>query len=273
MKKMKKKNRFWDFKRARKFVITHNIKNMKQYAKFSKNYDFIPSRPQDIYQKKGWVSWGVFLKTGNKTGGVTKYIVNHNFFKQWSREMAYILGFWFADGCINKNNNTFVLDQHKKDIFLLENIKIIMRCNKPIQTHASMARLTISSPIIVKDIIKLGGKTRKSLNVCFPKIPKKYLSDFIRGYFDGDGSIWYAKHHKSYWSNFTCGSRKFIYDLHKILKSNIFDLSGSIHRDKRGTYTLCLAKNNTFKLKNFMYHNNPRLKMFRKYFIFKTYCV
>jgi len=29
-----------------------------------------------------------------------KYKVNDDFFKIWSHNMAYILGFWFSDGCI-----------------------------------------------------------------------------------------------------------------------------------------------------------------------------
>lgn len=50
-------------------------------------------------------------------------------------------------------------------------------------------RLSICSKCMVDDIIKLGIGPRKSLTLKFPKIPKKYIHHFIRGYFDGDGYI------------------------------------------------------------------------------------
>ena len=33
------------------------------------------------------------------------------------------------------------------------------------------------------------GIEGKRSNLTFPEVPKEYLSDFIRGYFDGGGSI------------------------------------------------------------------------------------
>ena len=39
-------------------------------------------------------------KIGNQNG--RKYHINQDYFKIWSRNMAYIFGFWCADGCIYK---------------------------------------------------------------------------------------------------------------------------------------------------------------------------
>jgi hypothetical protein len=54
--------------------------------------------------------------------------------------------------------------------------------------------ITISSPQIIKDLqnnYKI--YTKKSLTCTISnKIPKKYLKDYIRGYFDGDGCITYT---------------------------------------------------------------------------------
>ena len=44
-----------------------------------------------------------------------------------------------------------------------------------------------------QESINLGGKEKKSLDCHFPKVPNEYLRDFIRGYFDGDGSVWNVK--------------------------------------------------------------------------------
>jgi hypothetical protein len=65
----------------------------------------------------------------------------------------------------------------------------------------------------------LGGTENKSLTLEFPEVPKEYLPDFIRGYFDGDGSIMRLKNNRVN-SAFTCGSKKFLIKLHQALKEN-----------------------------------------------------
>ena len=51
--------------------------------------------------------------------GKRKYAVNDDYFKEWSHDMAYILEFWWADGCIYKNE--FSIAQ-KKQISIGKNI-------------------------------------------------------------------------------------------------------------------------------------------------------
>ena len=45
--------------------------------------------------------------------------MKENYFKTWSNNMAYLLGFWFADGCIY-NNKMFDITVHKKDKYILK---------------------------------------------------------------------------------------------------------------------------------------------------------
>ena len=45
-----------------------------------------------------------------------KYDINENYFKTWSNNMAYILGFIAADGVIQKENQCVSISQ-KKVIF------------------------------------------------------------------------------------------------------------------------------------------------------------
>lgn len=49
-----------------------------------------------------------------------------------------------------------------------------------------------------EDLSRLGAITNKSLNLKFPDkiIPEKFMRDFIRGYFDGDGCVWNGKRKK-----------------------------------------------------------------------------
>jgi intein-encoded DNA endonuclease-like protein len=131
----------------------------------------------------------------------------------------------------------------------------------------------IRSRKIYNDIIKLGGQPRKSLNSVFPRIPKKYLSDFIRGFFDGDGSIYLIKRRACYGATFSCSSKKFITTLKTIIENNVKNIQCSLSyyiRNDNKHYSLRFNKRGTFLLGRFMYKNlKNKLKMDRKFKLFQ----
>lgn len=125
---------------------------------------------------------------------ITKIPVNHYFFRKWNDKMAYVLGFWFADGCIlssNRKGHTYYqFDITSKDREHLLAIRDLMESkHSPYDKKDGSYRLLIGSKTIWQDIQCLGGKPKKSLINEFPDVPKVFVRDFIRGYFDGDGSI------------------------------------------------------------------------------------
>ena len=72
-----------------------------------------------------------------------------------------------------------------------------MNYNKPYNTtkkykdnHKKLELLTICNTKIYDDLIKLGCLQNKTFNCHLPSIDKVFMPDFIRGFFDGDGSIW-----------------------------------------------------------------------------------
>lgn len=208
-----------------------------------------------------------------------KYHVNHDFFKKWSRDMAYVLGFWYADGCII--GNKFFITQHKKEKPLIKKILKAMGANYPLNSNHNTYFFAISSRTIVESIKKIGGTERKSLTIKFPHVPKKYLPDFIRGLWDGDGCV----DKKFYKASIVSGSKRFIKELHRVLKTNIPGIKGKIKIViiKKGTiffnkavmkkdgiyYYLCFETNETKKLRDFMYQKNCNIMMKRKYKLFK----
>ncbi|MCL5010656.1 MAG: LAGLIDADG family homing endonuclease, partial [Patescibacteria group bacterium] len=78
-------------------------------------------------------------------------------------------------------------------------------------------------------LLGIGGKRKKGKKMLFPEIPEKFLPDFIRGYFDGDGSVFYttylhSKIHRmrtELRSNFTSGSPEFLERLKSILAEQL----------------------------------------------------
>jgi len=137
--------------------------------------------------------------------------------------------------------------------------------------YGNLCTFVISSGTIYDDIIKLGGKENKSLDIKFPKVPQKYLPDFVRGLWDGDGSIYRVKQRKTYQSEYTSGSNDFVSGLYCALKKSIPKLKGRVYSKSRDNdYALIFSKNDTVRLKFFMYPESleGKLMLKRKYDLF-----
>lgn len=113
------------------------------------------------------------------------------FSKVIKEEQAYWLGFIFADGYVSKNTE-FELSLGLKDLNHLEKFKKFLNYEGKIKIDNKIGRcrLQFGDPQIVNDLKSIGCVNRKSLILRFPeKLSKGLYSHFIRGYFDGDGSI------------------------------------------------------------------------------------
>ncbi len=106
-----------------------------------------------------------------------------------TEESAYWLGFLFADGCVTDKDVILFLGEIDSDH--LEKFNSFLQSQYPVRlkTKSRTARVDIRSEQLVKNLSALGCIPRKSLTLSFPEIDPIYYSHFIRGYFDGDGSI------------------------------------------------------------------------------------
>lgn len=200
---------------------------------------------------------------------VRRVAVDTDFFKNWSRNMAYVLGFFAADGYMWKSDRGaafFGFQITDRDLLcktrtaLNSQHKVATRAARK-NTHQDSYRLQIDSKEMYQDLLNLGMTPTKSRTLAFPYIPKKYVSDFIRGYFDGDGNVYCGKHYakdrgKNRWvfqSRFTSGSRQFLAALHESLQK-VGIQRGFIYSKKRG-YELVLSHRDSVALYRLMYNN------------------
>lgn len=190
-----------------------------------------------------------------------KWNINQDYFKTWTPNMAYLFGFWYADGCIY-GDKIFDITVHKKDKYIIKKFAEELQYEGPIYDYVDRqaCRINFSCVVIYRDLIELGGTENKSMTLDFPKVPEEFLSDFIRGYFDGDGCVMLLKNNR-FNTAFTCGSKKFLDKLLELLKEHAGIEGGSYDPI---SYSLRFGKKDSIKLGSFMYKNNPKLFLKRK---------
>lgn len=198
--------------------------------------------------------------------------INEDYFKKWSPNMAYILGFILTDGCIIEGtykgySDALKFGVRKSDIDILEKIKREFHSEHTISFVENAAHLTITSQKMVDDLKGLGILYRKSLREGVPKIPQKYVRDFIRGVVDGNGSISIDK--AEYPNLSFCGGKKivtFVRD-YFLSKFNIYSKVDKRKRPKMGKQYLFYIGyrcNSAKTLINYLY-NDANLYLDRKF--------
>jgi hypothetical protein len=121
-----------------------------------------------------------------------KYHYNLETFYREDALSYYLLGAYITDGnvaiCPNKST---AVTLGSCDYDWLESIKNKV-CNElqvKKRRNSNYWELKIYSYELANFLISKGCVQNKSLTVDFPKVPKQYLPDFIRGCIDGDGSV------------------------------------------------------------------------------------
>ena len=177
----------------------------------------------------------------------------------------------YADGCVlpqdprGYGEQEFKIQIAKEDLELLEKFKEDIKSTYPIREDTSKNRKnenwqvqviqSLRSQKTVNDLKKLGCVENKSLILTFPaeeQVPKEYVYDFIRGYFDGDGSI--SEYDGAYHINIV-GTENFIKTL-----ATYFE-GGSVYQDSRkeNSWYFNLGGNfQVIKAYHLMYDNKTR---------------
>ena len=117
-----------------------------------------------------------------------------DFFRIWSPEMAYVLGYWWADGYmrIHPTTKAHLIEIASVDQEHLELMAQAIGGNYHTRkvTAASECRdVTFCSVAMYNDLLALGGMPNKSNVIGFPSIPPELVPHFVRGFVDGDGTL------------------------------------------------------------------------------------
>lgn len=186
-----------------------------------------------------------------------KYDINEKYFDEWSNGCAWILGWAGTDGNIDQDKKrlTFTL----KDIEPLLLFNQLLDCNsEPIKYKLWTS--TYFSKYMCSKLIELGIVPNKTFILRMPEVPQEYLSHYIRGVVEGDGSI--AKDYLRI--DINSASIGYIEDLQKTIPFKACLITQTKNR-KNALYRLSYSGLEAMKMGLWMYKDSDNMRLDRKY--------
>lgn len=189
-----------------------------------------------------------------------KYNLNESLFDELNECSAYWLGFLYADGYVRmKDGKSGELKIKLKDTDKSHIEKFLndINCQKPIkcgvENKSKFCSVTIYSNHLIKRLFDLGCVNNKTQKIRLPKLEEPLMSHFIRGYFDGDGSIFKVKNRPNSFTISICSNVEF--------NNNLIDYLGygtSYHSENYSVVKINKIVD-VIKFKNYIYTNAKTL--------------
>jgi hypothetical protein len=217
-----------------------------------------------------------------------KYFYNTDYFKEINtNEKAYWLGFIYADGYVAQQDGfkRFGLALSIKDIDHLKKFKKSIDATYPINVYEptehsysdnDYCRIEIFGDNIYNLLNSHGVVEHKTDILTAPDINNKFKIPFIRGYFDGDGSVYcsetqYSTKTKAYRIKIegTLSILNYIKDV--IEENNIAQINQYYkRRENNDTWTLDIGGNFQSKLFLDLIYKDSKLFLDRKYKLYQS---
>ena len=177
-----------------------------------------------------------------------------------TEEKAYWLGFIYADGCVTKRigADSFEIKLSEKDKDHLELLKLYLNSEHNIGTYTSSngynaglkyCMFSIYNQHLVDSLIDKGVLYNKTHIAQFPtreQVPECLIRHFIRGYFDGDGSVYLTNQCHTGSASFT-GNKNILDGILQEIKTEI-PTNTQVHKYKnKDAYDLKIGGRNYFE--------------------------
>lgn len=256
-----------------------------------KNYTFIQTKELSEIMNRSIN--GIKLKAERIGLKKYPYYCNYHFFEKIdSEEKAYWLGFLMADGWISKNKKSGAgvvgIELQYRDINHLKKLNHALQGNYKISDRwrpcllsdsdkkYHQCLLRVFSIVMYNSLIDKGFTNNKTFDACFPKIPEEFQRHFIRGYFDGNGTICVSHNYLSV--SFCIASKTLKDDLLFVLNGNGITLSDYSYVNEFGTVIYrpqAISKDSKYTLLDYMYKDahvylERKYKRYQKSILYRT---
>lgn len=206
---------------------------------------------------------------------INKHIKSFYFNQIDNAEKAYWLGFLFTDGSVDHYQTTgrVRLQLQKQDLEILEQYKADLGIDTKIiydkRKNSTCCSVEFVDEQIYQDLINFGivpNKTYVCHHIPYEKIPKQFLTSFILGMYDGDGSLSYSQDFSTDVTiNFTSYYESVVEDFQKLIDNKI--LNKKEHSKNFYTsawHTQWRGRRQVLKILDTLYKDSPR-HLNRKY--------
>ena len=242
-------------------------------TEIAKMFNTYPSSILYVLERRG-------VKRRSQSQAQRKHCVDESFFEEIDTpEKAYWLGFIYADGSVIGKMLAIAISE--KDAQHLEKFRRAIKTTYPIRyvdntkptpsgraKCRKLAYIHIYSEKICNDLRRIGVKD-KFPNCDFEKWHN--LSDFVRGFFDGDGCLWFDKRRRGVGQVRVefCGDKHFLEELKKRINKSIdidYEVGGLRKCTNSNVWRLGYHGENAFKILIWMYRSStPDTRLERKY--------
>ena len=178
----------------------------------------------------------------------------------WSERLAYFVGLITSDGCLVNDGRHINITS--KDLEIITSCQDILDKHtvagvKKGQFGTSAYSWNFSDVKLYDFLLDIGLTPKKSKTIQKVLVPDEFWGDFLRGYFDGDGTAYgyFDQRWKSsfmFYTGFVCASKPFLDWLSRINSKLCDTTSGKIKTNTRA-FTLTYAKSDSRKLYGCMY--------------------
>lgn len=191
---------------------------------------------------------------------------------EWSGNLAYAVGLIVTDGSLSKDGRH--IDVSSVDREQLENFLYSIGRNCKIGVKKSGAgifcfRIQFSDVNLYKYLLNIGITPNKTKSIGSIDLPEKFFYDFLRGHFDGDGSIYsyFDLRWRSSFMFYFCfvsASENHILWIRNKLTSNL-GIMGTLTKPKSSSvWQLRYAKKESLVLIRKLYYNKHVVCLSRK---------
>jgi hypothetical protein len=190
----------------------------------------------------------------------------------WTPEIAYLTGMMAADGCLVNDNRH--LNVTSKDYEVIETVQSILKMNVKVGIKISgfgteAYNLQFSNVALYDFLVGVGLSPAKSKTIGRLNVPAEFYADFLRGHFDGDGTVygyWDKRWRSSlmYYTGYISASPVFL-DWIRIMNLELAQTTPGKIKPGRGAQALTYAKADSQKLFSFMYYHDELPMLTRKY--------
>lgn len=183
-----------------------------------------------------------------------------------NKNLAYFIGVICGDGHIHKDYYRvevgFGFDDTEYRLYILELVEKIFNKKPFVALLGRGVGVIVTSKLIYRFLTEIIGLQRgRKVNLSLPKVfnnDRKYLENFICGFFDTDGTIYLKRGRKSPYIRITQKSKYILIEIKEFLESK--GMKCYIGMDKRtGIYDLSIyEKNSVFKFIQIIKSRHPK---------------